>query len=139
MKLLPGKSHTDHGLTEAQLAFVLETFADRDAFFIETVELPEDLGTVPCGLHGPLMGDAPVVEAEVTYAKRGDRPWASRLVEREARQVRQLSVIAGPAGDDSCVLYTAFGGPVTPREPFDAPDAEREDSLKVWNEHALSV
>jgi hypothetical protein len=34
------ESHLDHGLTEAQVGWVAEKFADKAAFFIETVELP---------------------------------------------------------------------------------------------------
>lgn len=133
------RSHLDHGLTVAQLAHVLKLFADRDSFFVETVELPEELGTVPCGLYGPAMGDDPVAESEVTYAVRGERKGESRLCDRPTRQVRQLSVIAGPDGDTPCVLYTAFGGPVSPREPFDAPEDQVADSQAFWAEHALST
>jgi len=89
-------SHLDHGLTAAQVEFLMERFADRAAFFIETVELPEALGTVPCGLHGPITGDAPVDEADVTYAKRGTRAWDSRLVDRSAKPSRSVTIIAGP-------------------------------------------
>jgi hypothetical protein len=90
------ESHFDHGLSTAQVEYVMERFADRAAFFIETIELPEALGTVPCGLHGPIVGGASVPEADVTYAKRGTRAWDSRLVERPAQQVRTVTVIAGP-------------------------------------------
>lgn len=111
------ESHLDHHLTDAQIAHVFERFADRAAFFIETIELPEELGTVPCGLYGPSMGDAPVLEAE--QAKRGARAWTSRLVDRPARPTRQLTVIGGPHDGEPCILYTAFGGPSTPQEPGD--------------------
>jgi hypothetical protein len=137
--IIDHRSHLDHGLTVAQIAFVLKRFADRDAFFIETVELPAELGTVPCGLHGPIMGDSPVADSEVTFAVRGERKGESRLCERPTRLVRQLSLIAGPDGDTPCVLYTAFGGLVSPQEPFDAPEEKRADSEAFWAEHALSV
>lgn len=133
------RSHLDHGLTAAHLAHVLKLFADRDSFFIETVDLPDELPAVPCGLHGPATGDEPVHEDEVRYAVRGERKGESRLCDREPKLVRQLSVIAGPDGDTPCVLYTAFGGPVSPREPFDAPDEEREASEAFWAQHALSA
>jgi hypothetical protein len=90
------ESHLDHGLTTAQVEFLMETFAARDSFFIETVELPEALDTVPCGLHGPITGDAPIAEADVTYAKRGTRAWKSRLVDRPAKPSRSVTIIAGP-------------------------------------------
>jgi hypothetical protein len=89
-------SHVDHGLTEGQLRYLLDRFADQRAFFLKTIELPEDLGTVSCGLFGPLVGDPPIAEAAVTYAIRGTRAWTSRLIDREPRQVRSVTIIAGP-------------------------------------------
>lgn len=114
------ESHLDHNLTEAQIAHVMERFADRDAFFIETIELPEDLGTVPCGLFGPLVGDEPIVETgDVLRVKRGTRPWFSRCIARFPRPVRTVTVIAGPHEGHGCIVYTMFGGPLAPREPGD--------------------
>lgn len=112
-------SHLDHSLTEAQLHYLLGRFADRGGFFLETIELPDDLGTIPCGLWGPLMGDPPIAEIDVVRAHRGTRAWASRLVARAARPTRQVTVIAGPHDGHPCVLYTAFGGPAAPQEPGD--------------------
>jgi hypothetical protein len=134
-------SHLDHHITPEQKAYVLEQFGSRDEFFIETLTLPEALGTVPCGLHGPLMGDDPVPETEVRYAARGDRIGESRLCKRPVRPTDQLTIIAGPHDGERCVLYTAFGGPVAPREPFDPgleDNGERDKSLAFWAEHALS-
>lgn len=133
------ESHVDHGLTEEHLAWLRERFADREAFFIESVELPDNLPSLECGLHGPLMGDEPVEESEVTYAKRGERDWTSRLVAREPRPTRVVSVIAGPHDGLPCVLFTAFGGPVSPQEPGDPGCKDREASEKFWREHALSA
>lgn len=110
-------SHLDHGLTEAQIAHVLARFADREAFTLETIELPPELGTVPCGLHGPIMGDDAVSDAECVHATRGERAWTSRLCERAPRQVRTVTVIAGPHDGEACVVYTMFGGPPAPQEP----------------------
>ncbi len=132
------KSHLDHGLTEAQTQFLLETFAGRQVFFIETITLPPELGTVPCGLHGPIMGDDPVSEEEVVLETRGDRTWTSRLCDRPTRQVRTVSVIAGPYEDEPCILYTAFGGPVAPQELGDPGCRDLEASTAFWAEHALS-
>jgi hypothetical protein len=38
-----------------------------------------------------------------------------------------------------CMLYTAFGGPLAPKEPGDPTlkDSEREESEKFWSQHAL--
>lgn len=90
------ESHLDHNLTPAQVAHVLERFADRQAFFIESFELPFELGTAPCSLHGPVMGDLPVADVDASWQRRGTRAWDSRVVAREPRDVRTLTVIAGP-------------------------------------------
>jgi hypothetical protein len=89
-------SHLDHALTEEQVDHVMKRFADRGGFFVETFTLPAELGTVPCGLYGPTMGDSAIREDEVTYARRGNRTWDSRLVDLPARQQHEVTVIAGP-------------------------------------------
>lgn len=131
-------SHFDHGLDEAQIDFLMKRFADRDAFLIETVELPEELGTVPCGLHGPLVGGAPVEESEVTYAKRGTRAWNSRLVDRPKQPVRTVTVIAGPHDGEPCVVFTMYGGPLAPQEPDDPGCKDVVASRQFWTVHALT-
>ena len=131
-------SHVDHHLTADQLGYLLDRFADRDAFFLETIELPEQLGTVPCGLWGPIMGDPPVDEVEVCHAQRGTRAWTSRLVDRPPRPTRKVTVIAGPHDGSACVLYTAFGGPASPQEPGDPGCKDPGASATFWREHALA-
>lgn len=144
MKIIKA-SHLDHGLTEAQVKHIENLFRNRDAFFIETVELPSELGNVPCGLHGPLMGDDPVPEDEVEYVRRGERAGQTRMCKRGVRNVSQLTVIAGPHKDEEtgekfdCVLYTAFGGPLAPKEPFDASPEEKAASDEFWSQHAISA
>ncbi len=113
------ESHLDHALTDAQVAYIFERFAGRDAFFIETIELPVELGTAPCFLYGPIMGDLPVPESEVHYVTRGNRAYKTRSVHRDARPTRKVTVIAGPHESELCILYTAFGGPLAPQEPGD--------------------
>lgn len=122
-------SHFDHGLTEAQIAYLLQRFADRVVFFIETVELPEELGTVPCGLHGPIVGGAPVAEREVTYAQRGTRPWTSRLVDRPPHHVRTVTVVAGPH-EETCPTCGGHGV-YTARLPLDTTCASCGGEGKV--------
>ena len=131
-------SHVDHGLTDAQLSYLLHRFAERAAFFVETVELPQQLGTVPCGLWGPAMGDPPVDDAEVRVEARGSRSWKSRLVDRPTRPTRTVTVVAGPHDGHACVLYTAFGGPATPQEPGDTGCKDAAASAIFWREHALA-
>jgi hypothetical protein len=133
------ESHLDHGLTPAQVEYIAAKFADRSAFFIESFELPKELGTVASGLYGPLAGDDPVPENIVEYVVRGTRKGASRMVALPAREQRTVTVIAGPDGDEPCVLYTAYGGPAAPREPYDAPDPQSlAESVVFWADHALA-
>jgi hypothetical protein len=132
-------SHVDHGFTEAQLRYLLDRFGDREAFFIETITLPRELGTVPCGLYGPLMGDPPIHEDEVHYAARGDRTWTSRLMnELPARDQHEVTVIAGPHDGHACVLFTAYGGPNAPQEPGDPNCKDPAESAAFWRLHALA-
>jgi len=132
------ESHFDHGLSAEQVEYVMKLFTDREAFFIETIELPEALGTVPCGLHGPLTGGAPVEESEVTYAKRGTRAWNSRLVDRPLQQMRTVTVIAGPHDEHTCIVFTMYGGPLAPQEPGDPGCRDVDASKAFWSEHALT-
>lgn len=136
-------SHLDHGLSQAQVDYLLSLFGERDGFFIETIKLPEELGTAPCGLYGPLMGDEPISDDIVHFGVRGNRPGKSRLISKKPRLTRQVSVIAGPHEDEPCILYTAFGGPVTPRETFDPGlqenEAALEESRVFWSQHALAA
>jgi hypothetical protein len=140
MELHPD-SHIDHiGGPGPLLDYVLHRFRDKSAFFIETVDLPDDLPALDCGLYGPLMGDGPVPESLVEYAPRGERPYTSRLVGLPHRKTRKLTVMGGWYAGKPCVLYTAFGGPPTPREPRDpsCPPEELDASLNFWGEHALA-
>lgn len=170
MLLLHAESHLDHGLTDGQRHHLLERFRDREGFFIETFELPPELGEVPCALYGPIMGDPPVPDSDVAIVRRGDRKWLSRtLVPSVAkalgapRMVRTVTVIAGPHDGQPCVLYTAFGGPLSPKEvgelelewqklveeiprttevvaKMDAVRAKlRDESQPFWKDHALAI
>ena len=138
-------SHTDHGLGEAVLEFICEKFASRRTFFIETVQLPKNLGQVPCGLEGPAVGDPPVPEEQVYYEPRGDRPWVSRLVKRtKLKMVTEVTIICGPdlsVREEDLLLYTAFGGPLAPQELGDPslPRKDLERAEQFWKEHALVV
>jgi hypothetical protein len=136
------ESHLDHGLTPAHVEYLVERFADRTSFFIESFELPAELAGLSSALYGPLAGDPPVDEADVVYAVRGERSSPSRLVRLGARTSRVVTVIAGPGDDGGIVLYTAYGGPAAPREPGDpsiAGNAEAlEESRAFWAQHALA-
>lgn len=136
-------SHLDHDLTPAHLAFILRRYADRTAFFIETITLPESMPAVPCGLYGPTMGDDLLLltVGNIHMAPRPPRQYPSRLVDLPPRPSRLLTVIAGPHEGDDCVLYTAFGGPLAPKEPGDptlSPE-QRQASKDFWDVHALAA
>jgi hypothetical protein len=139
MLTISALSHLDHGLSADHLRFILGTGRTWDAFRLETLELPLGLTRPLCGLYGPLMGDPPVLDAAVDLAPRGDRQYPSRLVRKPMRPTHLLTVIAGPHEGLPCMLYTAFGGPLTPREPGDPtlPDADLAASKAFWAEHAL--
>ncbi|HUT16609.1 MAG TPA: hypothetical protein VMY98_10230 [Anaerolineae bacterium] len=135
-------SHVDHGLSGQQLGWILGLMSGPvpGGLFIKTVELPAELGTAPCALYGPDMGDGPVPEAAVHYAKRGDRAYDSRLIRLPARQTRLVTVVAGPHEEHDCILYTAYAGPAALREPGDAtiPSHELGASRTYWKLHALA-
>lgn len=133
-------SHLDHGLTEAHLELIRYAFADREGFFISTVELPPELPSLECALYGPIMGDSTITEDMVHYRVRGNRKHASRMVDLPMRPTRKLTVIAGPHDGQPCVLYTAFGGPITPKEPGDRSmqTDEFEQARAFWSAHALA-
>lgn len=131
-------SHLDHDLTPAHVAFIRARFGDRTAFFIESVELPPELTALPCNLHGPATGGAPVPEAEVSYAVRGSRKGPSRFCAQAPVLVRSMTVIGGPH-EGRCILFTAYGGPCAPKEPWDETldDAGRAEATRFWSQHAL--
>jgi hypothetical protein len=133
-------SHTDH-VSPQVVQFVLSRFAHRTEFFIETFDLPADLPEVECGLYGPTMGDPPLTEDEVEWRARPGRAYPSRLTNRPSRPTRTVTVIAGPHQGQPCVLYTVFGGPVSPREIDDPTlrQEERDASIAFWRGHALAA
>lgn len=150
--LIHPDSHLDHDLTDEQLAWLLREAAAHLARLDEppqvltlTRQLPRALGTVPCGLYGPAMGDGPITDGpDVTSASRGGgRAGVSRLIDGQLfppRRTRQASIIAGPYKGHRWVLFTAFGGPVAPREPHELEEGspEHAESVAFWAEHALS-
>lgn len=135
IKQIP-EPHVDHNLSTAQLLFVLAQEAPAGEVTVQTLEFPVELGTVPCGLIGPAMGDSPVPEEVVIYRVRGERKGVSRMVAGHLRQTRIVTVVSGPGPDDNqpCVLYTAYGGPAAPRELFEDDSTE---AAEFWAEHAL--
>ena len=88
------ESHMDHGFTQAQWDFIFAKYADKTEPFRDTFELPAYLGTVSSELYGPSVGDSPIAEDDVFYARRGVRPWKSRLTMLPHRPTRFIRVIA---------------------------------------------
>ena len=136
-------SHLDHNLSLAHVRFILERFGDRDGFFAETVNLPPELADLPCALHGPSTGQPDVADDEVQMVVRPGRNYPSRVLRNGdvgTLPSRLLTVIAGPHDGLSCLLYTAHGGPLAPREPGDPslPEDQREASETFWKVHALA-
>lgn len=133
-------SHLDHNLSPAHAALIRERFGDRTEFFIETLELPPELPSLSCNLHGPATGGAAVDEAEVHYDIRGTRKGPSRLCNRSPVLVRTMTVIGGPH-EGKCILYTAYGGPSCPREPWDETldSTGRVEAVEFWSRHALGT
>lgn len=142
--IITSESHLDHGLTPAQVEYIKRLFRDRKEFFKETITLPASLGTVETALVGPASGADAVDESDVRYVTRAGRKCASRVltVPQPRPRVRTVTAIAGPDGGEPCVLYTAYGGPLAPREPGDpdiATQNELAESRAFWSEHALIV
>jgi hypothetical protein len=131
------KSHVDHlprRVIDAAIAQIGQAMVElaKSQVVIAQVRIPG--AQLPCGLYGPAMGDAAVDEAEVRYAKRPGRDWASRLVDRPMRPSDLVTLVCGPY-EGEAVLYTAYAGAEAPREVND-PNAD-EASQSFWAEHAL--
>ena len=145
-------SHTDHGLLPPHWSWILDVAGDHVQEcgtaggltpLIRTVELPPGCPDIENGLYGPACGDAPVGDDEVVLERRGDRPWADRLVARPKRPSRMLTIIAvpewrGDAAGRRLVVFTAYGGPMAPQNPEDPSNKDPEGSRRFWAEHALA-
>lgn len=134
--------HADHGIglsvIEALVAQVKPT-----GFFLKELELPKDAPDALSAIHGPIAGDAPVTDAEVTLKQRSpDRP-PSRMVARASRPTRKVTLIGNTTPEGGVVVYTCYGGPPAPREPGDPSlqddPAALAESQAFWAQHALSL
>lgn len=148
MKII-SQSHLDHGLSPAHIDFMMKHWAlVRNTFVGQAitpimVELPTELESLFCGLVGPSTG-YPTVSDEndsVTYLVREGRKWASRMISQCPHKSRTLTYVVGQYNGEE-VLFTAYGGPLAPREPGDTSLNTMEEithSRKFWAEHALSI
>ena len=151
MLVIGADSHIHAAIPVDLLQHILSSFADRTEFFIEEIskeDAPLLLAGVTCDLYGPIVGDPPVEESAVVYAKRPGRKYDSRLLDQTrypARETDRVTVIAGPhtsaeTGEEfSCYLYSVFGGPLAPQEPGDPSCKDANASWKFWVQHAISV
>ena len=132
--------HADHGITPIQMEYVQSELAEQaDGFFIKQIVLPMELGTVPCGLYGPAMGDPAIADSEVTLEHRGDRPWADKLlIGWPMRPVNYVQCI-GIRNGDSFTLFTVYGGPLAPQNPADPNCKDPEAARAWWDAHALAT
>lgn len=133
-------SHLDHSLSPAHVELLLKHFGHIEHFAIQTIDIPLDLPELPCSLRGPACGDPTIHESEVVYEVRGDRAGKSRIsVNHLPKPSRRLTAIMG-MHEGECILFTAYGGPAAPREPWDPSlDEEgREESKAFWLSHALA-
>jgi len=130
------KSHLDHGLSERLVKLITEKYADKQAFFIDTFTIPEDEPSVPCSLLNHIP------EAVCFYRRRKGRKTWSRLCNDKPCHSTSVTVIGGPSDGEACILYTAFGGPLAPREPGDPDIASGDEAAKsftFWRTHALAA
>lgn len=131
--------HSDHGISEAQMEHIQSSLLDKpDGFFIQQIDLPEELGTVPNGMYGPVAGDAAIGEDEVIYEKRGDRPYADRMICKAPRPCSFVQAI-GVRDGDSFTLYTVYGGCLAPQHPEDETNQDPDASKAFWAQHALAT
>lgn len=139
-------SHVDHHLPAETLRYVIATVETERAtnlghgLVIHTVTLPEAIAPVPCALVGPATGHKPVTEDRVRHEARPPREYTSRLITHPLVFTREVTVIVGENAGDPAVLYTAFGGPLAPREPGDPtlPEDSCAESEAFWKDHALA-
>jgi hypothetical protein len=131
--------HADHGIDADQMAYVQATLGDRpDGFFIEQVDLPSHLGTVPNAMYGPASGDEPVAESDVHYSNRGsDRAWEDRMIDLPPRPCTFVQVIGTRDGGEF-TLFTVYGGPLAPQNADDPSNQDPAASQVFWADHALS-
>lgn len=131
--------HKDHGLKDEHVQKAEAAIRDLpEGVHVVTLRVDEPLESA---LYGPKAGDAPVAEGEVVRVKRGDRPEPSRMVRRGTRPSNEMTVVGNKNADGSVEIYTAYGGPEAPREPWDTSltPEERAESEAFWREHALAT
>ena len=132
--------HKDHGITDSQWAFIEPIVKTRKPKKLPNgadhwvIEIPAELGTVPCGLYGPVMGDDPVTDDQVRLESRNDRPWKDRLINAPMRPVGFVQVIGLI---EKGLVFTCYGGPLAPQNPDDPSNHDPDAARAFWAKHAL--
>lgn len=137
--------HADHDLGAEHFA-VIDSWLGIDwdgQFKIGVIDLPDDCPDLLSALYGPMAGDDPIPESEVTYEKRGGRPGPSRMIDKPMRWCRKMVVVAGPAAGGKGAVYTAYGTQASvpsPREWWDSSMMPHEalEACRTWMDHALA-
>ena len=134
--------HADHNLTQEHINFgfskILETLENGQPFCVNTFLLPDNLPDTENALYGPMVGDKPILDSEVTLQRRGDRPWKDRLINKPKRPSRVLTVIGGII-DGKLTAFTMHGGPLANQNPEDPSSKTPEEDKAFWAEHALAM
>jgi hypothetical protein len=130
--------HADHGLADEHLRQAERELvrAGHGLHVLNfSVEVP-----VRSALYGPAAGDSPVSDGDAVMVRRGERRGLSRMVARPCRPWHSLTVV-GVVELDTVHVFTAYGGPIAPREPWDSSMTAQEqgESAEFWAEHALAL
>lgn len=132
--------HADHGISESTIEQVLATLKPG-GFFATTTELPSDHVEILSALYGPSAGDGVVQECDVEYVRRSpDRP-LSRMINAPKRPTRKLTLIGTVNEAGELTIFTAYGGPLAPREPGDPTletESDKAEAHAFWSTHALA-
>lgn len=159
--IITHRSHLDHSLTIDHVRFLLAHSCARDGFFIASLTMPTELPALPCALRGPIVGNPAIADEDTIMRARNGRAWPSRMLADARKPMRTrmapdgpegpvwgwsathrsrvLTAIGGPSDGHPCVLYTAYGGPLAPREPGDPSlvGADLDEAIAFWSQHAL--
>ena len=118
-------AHDDHDLKPKHLAAIDQILSDWNGSFIKMcVPLPYDCPDLLSALHGPVAGDPPITDDQVTYEKRNNRHGPSRLIDAPMRPARNIVLIGMRDEGGTLLLFTAYGTQAS--EPSDVVSAVPE-------------
>jgi len=132
----------DERLSPQAIKYIQKKLNNCKGTLVKTFRLPQKFGMVESSIYGPVMGDPPIKESQVKYARIGSNKWASRVINRPIRKTSMVTVIAAPHEGDACVLHTVLAGPLVGREPND-PVMQKHPGLmdeakEFWSKHAFA-